>query len=92
MDDLGRTAEAEPLKREVYEVSKRTLGADHPDTLLALYNWCISLDKLGRTAEAEPLWRHCVEGNARKYGNEHSETVDAKQGLARCLKSQGKPQ
>ena len=45
--------EAEPMQRERYEVSKRTLGAEHPSTLIALGNSCASLDKLGRTAEAE---------------------------------------
>ena len=70
-------AGAEPLKKERYEISKRTLGPEHPSTLDAIGNWALSLDDLGRTAEAEPLAKECYDISKRTLGPEHPDTLRA---------------
>ena len=49
----GKYAEAEKMEREVLAVSKRVLGAEHPDTLTAAGNLALSLKRQGKYAEAE---------------------------------------
>ncbi|KAJ7824118.1 hypothetical protein B0H13DRAFT_2444706 [Mycena leptocephala] len=52
---LGRYQEAEPLESIVLEKRKQVLGADHPDTLLAMDNLAATYRELGRYQEAEYL-------------------------------------
>lgn len=37
-NDQGQWKEAEKLEQQVLEISERTLGADHPDTLRLMTN------------------------------------------------------
>ena len=53
----GHHKDAEPLKRERFEVSKRTLGLEHPSTLNAMGNLAATLVHLGRHKDVEPLER-----------------------------------
>mmetsp|Transcript_64364 Transcript_64364/g.112309 ORF Transcript_64364/g.112309 Transcript_64364/m.112309 type:complete len:493 (-) Transcript_64364:105-1583(-) len=77
LGDLGHQDEAEPLKRQAFELSNLVLGPGHPQTLLALSSYADTLSQLGREADAEPLKKR-VHGISRlAHGPEHPETVNA---------------
>lgn len=62
----GRSADAEPLLRQAFEMRQRLLGADHFETLQAsaLLSW--SLMKIGRLDEALPLAEPAAEAWRRQ--------------------------
>jgi Tfp pilus assembly protein PilF len=66
-----RYREAEPLAVEVLDASRRLVGDDHPDTLLALHNLATIKDELGRQSEAEKLYVKTLEAKRRVLGAEH---------------------
>ena len=49
--DLGRSAEAEPLMRQVLIGRRHTLGSQHPDTLQSARAVADLLERNGRLAE-----------------------------------------
>jgi tetratricopeptide (TPR) repeat protein len=51
----GRYAEAEPLYQRALAICEKTLGPDHPSTVLSVRNYAIFLRHRGRAAEAEKL-------------------------------------
>ena len=53
------------LLRHVLETRQRTLGADHPDTLLAMHNLSATAEQLGRDEEAVELNRKVAAGRER---------------------------
>jgi tetratricopeptide (TPR) repeat protein len=87
---LGKPAEAEPLLRRVLEARKRTLGADHADTLTSAMNLGMALHDQGRLAEAEPLLRPALEARERTLGAHHADTLMSVCKLGMLLKAQGK--
>ncbi|MFN7999621.1 MAG: tetratricopeptide repeat protein [Acidobacteriota bacterium] len=58
-------AEAEPLLRRAAAIFERSLGANHPNALIALENYADLLRKLNRNAEAEKLEVKIKEIRAR---------------------------
>jgi tetratricopeptide (TPR) repeat protein len=88
--DLGKQAEAEPLLRRVLEARKRTLGADHADTLTSAMNLGMALHDQGRLAEAEPLLRPALEARERTLGAHNADTLMSVCKLGMLLKAQGK--
>ena len=71
----GRLAEAEPYWREALEKFRRTLGEEHPDTLVSIGNMGSLLRDQGRLAEAEPFHSEALEKRRRTLGEEHPETL-----------------
>jgi hypothetical protein len=59
---LDRLAEAETLSRQAFETSRRTLGADHPTTLRAIYNLGCSAALRGDHATAFVHLREAIDG------------------------------
>jgi hypothetical protein len=53
--DQGEYARAEPLSTKALEVSRRVLGAKHPDTLISMNNLAHVYYKEGKYGQAEPL-------------------------------------
>ncbi|KAJ7888011.1 hypothetical protein B0H13DRAFT_2277448 [Mycena leptocephala] len=80
--DSGRFTEAESLTVMVLEKRKQLLGADHPDTLLAMGNLAATYRKLGRYQEAEPLESIVLEKRKQVLGADHPETLMAMANLA----------
>ena len=71
---------------EVLEFLERTLGPEHPETLVAKRNLAATLSEREEWAEAERLRREVLEGMERTLGPEQLETLDAKQRLAAILR------
>ena len=86
----GKYAEAEEMQREGLAVSKRVLGAEHPQTLTAAGNLALSLKRQGKFAEAEKMQREVLAVMKRVLGAEHPDTLAAAGNLALSLKLQGK--
>ena len=57
----GKFDEAEPLYRELLEMSRETLGDRHPDTLECMNNLGLLLRDKGDFTAAEPLLREALE-------------------------------
>ena len=58
---LGRHREAMELREKTFEASQRTLGSEHPGTLLAVNNLAVSYSDLGRHREAMELKEKTLE-------------------------------
>jgi hypothetical protein len=71
----GKYAEAEKMGREVFAVSKRVLGAEHPHTLTAAGNLAASLSRPRKYAEAEKMEREMLAVRKRVLGAEHPHTL-----------------
>lgn len=74
----GRFAEAEPVFREVLELSDRLYPEDHEQVSIAVNNYALIQHDLGRYEAAEPLYRRAAELELRLGGE------DARQGITRA--------
>lgn len=75
---------------QVLELRTRVLGADHPDTALAICELGKCLDRGGGApGEAEGLLRQALELLRRGPGADHPYTMDTTNALGRCLSHQG---
>ena len=64
----GRYDEAESMYQETLETRRRTLGAEHPDTLTSLNNLAASYYSQGRYDKAESMFRETLEIRRRTLG------------------------
>jgi len=80
---MGCTHEAEPLLREESEISARTLGPRHPDTLRATESLGSLLTHLGRLPEALAII-------SRLHGQSHMWTLSLLTKLTSQLYREGK--
>jgi tetratricopeptide (TPR) repeat protein len=71
----GYWNEAEKLQVDVMELSKRQLGAEHPDALTNMSNLAGTYLKQGRWNEAEKLQVDVMELSKRLLGAEHPDTL-----------------
>ncbi|KAH0555801.1 hypothetical protein GP486_006255 [Trichoglossum hirsutum] len=71
----GRLQSAMELRGKVLEARQRTLGNEHPDTLMAINNLASSYSDLGRRQEAMELGEKVLEARQRTLGNEHPDTL-----------------
>ncbi|KAF7345873.1 FabD/lysophospholipase-like protein [Mycena venus] len=90
--DSGRFNEAEPLEQLVLKRQKQLLGADHPDTLLAMANLAATYRQLGRYQEAEPLQGIVLEKRKQVLGADHPDTLRAMGNLAATYHQLGRYQ
>ena len=74
LDRKGAYEDAEPLYEEALSISRRVLGADHPDTATSLNNLAGLYRAQGRYAEAAPMLKEAVEIMERVLGAEHPNT------------------
>jgi hypothetical protein len=77
--DQGRWDEAEKLKLEVLETSKRVLGDEHPSTLTSKANLAHTMQARGRNALALCMMRQSAEGSLRVLGIAHPDSIDRSQ-------------
>jgi hypothetical protein len=63
------------LGEKVLEAMKRTLGDDHPNTLLSMNNLAMSYSNLGRQQEAIELGEEVLKARKRTLGEEHPDTL-----------------
>lgn len=65
-----------------FEIRKRLLGEEHPETLWSMHGLGAAYYKLGRSNEALKLIEACLEIQRRVLGEEHPETLSSMNGLA----------
>jgi tetratricopeptide (TPR) repeat protein len=86
----GRYKEAEKPFEQLFEMRKRVLGEEHPDTLASMA-WLASLYRdQGRRKEAEELFVRVIETSNRVLGEEHPETLTSMSYLAFTRKGLGR--
>src|SRR5262249_27096779 len=90
LDQRGRYAEAEPLRRSVAETSRRVLGEDHADTAASYGTLALELNEQGKYAEAEPLFLKVLAIYGRTLPESHPDMARSYNNLALNLKLQGK--
>ena len=88
--DQGRYAEAIPLYLQLVETRERTLGADHPSTVIAVNNLAVTYKVLGRYADAEPLYLRTLDTQERLLGADHQDTLTSVNNLGQLYEAQGR--
>ncbi|KAJ4295505.1 hypothetical protein N0V90_007518 [Kalmusia sp. IMI 367209] len=81
---------AEVAFRELLEEQEKSLGKDHPETLISARKLASTLQQQGDYAAAEAMNRRTLERSEKVLGNEHPDTVNNVKGLANTLQCQGK--
>ena len=84
---MGLPKDAEPLYRRALECRERTLGAEHPDTLVSVNNLAGCLEAMGLLKDAEPLYRRALEASERTLGTEHPHKLLFAKNLARSSRA-----
>jgi tetratricopeptide (TPR) repeat protein len=87
--ERGDYAGASRIQQEEMDARRRLLGADHPDTLVAIGNLALTLYFQGKLAEARALQEPLVEAARRVLGTEHRGTRMAMNNLGLTLLAQG---
>ena len=88
--DLGLNDSALALEKQVLADRKRVLGAEHPDTLLAITGVGVYLNALGKLDEAEAYDREALEKSRRVLGTNHAETLNCLANLGTLLVDKGR--
>ena len=70
------------MERELLDVQRRVLGAEHPDTLYTRSNLAASLNGQGRHAEAEQMELELLDVQRRVLGETHPDTLRARSTLS----------
>ena len=78
------------MLRELLDVQRRVLGADHQRTLATTGNLAASLYGQGKHSEAEMMRRELLDVQRRVLGSEHPDALRAAANLANSLVVQGK--
>ena len=78
----GEAAKAEPLAREVLEMTRRLLPGDHKEVAIALHDLAEVYRALAEFTKAEPLFREALEMNRRLSSGDSGELADCITDLA----------
>jgi serine/threonine protein kinase len=79
------------LFTENAELYRRTLGPDHPTTLMSLYYVGGAHHSGGRDAEAVGYYRQAIAGLEKSLGGEHPETLRIRVDLGEALRGARRP-
>lgn len=71
LKSLDRSAEALPLDREAFDLTRAALGPGHPETLGAMIGLADALLATGAAAEARPLLVEALRLQAATLGSDH---------------------
>eukprot|EP00957_Ditylum_brightwellii_P131757 10047778-Ditylum_brightwellii.AAC.1 len=66
LSNQGNYAQAEAMYQQCWEVSKTTLGNDHPNTLNVLNNMAVPMDGQGNHDKAVELLQGCWRARKEK--------------------------
>lgn len=80
--ECGLSQEAMGLTEKVIEARQRTLGSEHPNTLISMNNLANYYRDLGRRQEATELAEKVLEARQRILGSEHPDTLGSMDNLA----------
>ena len=86
LDEMGKSAEAEPVHRECMEAREKMLGREDRDTWDSMNNLALVWKKMGRISEAVEMERRALEIRKRVLGPEHPDTLTAMCNLSVSLK------
>lgn len=67
-----------------YDISSRTLGPEHPDTLTSANNLAATLRALGDVNAARELFVEALNGAQHVWGRDHPNTKTIRSNLERC--------
>jgi tetratricopeptide (TPR) repeat protein len=87
----GDFAAAEAPARWAWEISRKLLGEDNPQTMVDAAAYAGVLDGLERYDESEPIYRRALAIFEQAYGPEHYEVAATLHNLAAVLAAQGQP-
>ena len=90
--ETGQWQKAVQLEEKVLEATQRTLGDEHPHTLLSMGNLARSYSDLGRRQEAVQLEEKVLEATQRTLGDEHPDTLLSMGNLAASYSDLGRRQ
>jgi tetratricopeptide (TPR) repeat protein len=88
---VGRTDMAMDLLQQALE-GLRSLGAEHPDAIVALQHLAILQQRQGDLVSAEASYRESLKRRRRLYGEQHQQVAWAEADLAWLLHEQGRDQ
>ena len=87
--DMGDYARAEPMLREALAITKKALGADHPDYARSLNNLAVLYQAMGDYARAEPMLREALAIRKKALGEDHPDYAKSLSNLARLYLAMG---
>jgi tetratricopeptide (TPR) repeat protein len=90
IEEIGDWKHVEQLEVQVLEMSKKLLGAEHPDTLRSMGNLARTYADQGKLNEAEQLENQVLDMSKKLLGAEHPDTLRSQANLARTYGDQGK--
>jgi tetratricopeptide (TPR) repeat protein len=90
LQQMGRTADAEPLHRRALAIREKALGPEHPNVAASLNNLAELHQTQGRYAEAEPLFRRSLVIREKALGAEHLDLATSLNNLALLYRAQGR--
>jgi hypothetical protein len=80
----GDHTAARSLQEEAYSVSRRILGAEHPDTLGSMHNLACMLWEMGDHQEAISHWETALPGLEHVLGADHPTTGIVRRGYSQA--------
>ncbi len=86
---LGDYPAAQPHLERAWEIRRRVLGEEHPDTLGSTNSLAALYQDQGQLAKAEPLFVKALEISRRVMGEEHLKTLSYMNFLALLYQAQG---
>jgi tetratricopeptide (TPR) repeat protein len=87
---IGLYHKAFPLQESALATRRRTLGEEHPNTLISNNNMGSLHQSQGKLAEAEPYHREVLEKFRRTLAEEHPQTLGPIINLGAVLQARGK--
>ncbi|EIM79544.1 uncharacterized protein STEHIDRAFT_163582 [Stereum hirsutum FP-91666 SS1] len=88
--NLGRWMMEESMQAKEMDITKRTLGEEHPNTLTSMSNLALTYSKQYRWTEAERLQVSVLETRKRVLSEEHPNTLTSMSDLASTYLHQGR--
>ena len=87
---MKKDADAEPLWRRSYEIRRKNLGPEHPESIGSGDKWAYSLMAQGKYAEAEPLLRKSLVHREGYYGADDAGIMPSLNHMAELFVAQKK--
>jgi len=88
--DDGKMIDSERLLTRSFNIYRRILGEEHPDTLRSMNYLALTFLDQGRTEEAAALQEEVVEKRKLILGAEHPDTLTSMNNLALTYRDQGR--
>ncbi len=86
----GKFAEAMSMAERHAEIARRTLGAEHPETIGAVNDIGVLLQARGSLADAERFFRESLATYRHALGDEHPDTLRSLNNMGSLLQAAGK--